>query len=110
MFSPFVDMVIEMGSPMGVVEGFGELGLQGEEFVLVEFHTEGRRTFKMVFFVTSLNVQNDVLDQVQGATLHCVSIEKLYNDVSTVNSSFNGLPSRTAMSIFANKIQNNPVA
>ena len=110
MFSSFVDMKIVIGSPMGLVEHFSSIGLQGEEFVLVEFNTKARRTFSMVFFVTHLEAASDILDQGQVVTLNCVSIEKLYNDISTVNKSFNSTMSAAAQKIFRNKIINNPTA
>ena len=110
MYSPFVSMKIVVGAPMGLVENFGPGGLQGEEFILVEFNTKARRMFSMVFFVTHVDTTSDVLDQGQVATFNCVAIEKLYNDISTVNQSFKSTMSRAAQKIFQNKIVNNPTA
>lgn len=110
MFKPFADMVVTMGAPIGLPERFSKIGLQGEEFIIAEFHTEARRTFKMAFFVTNVQVDNDMLDLASSVKLTCVAVEKLYNDISTVERSFNNTPSRIAQRIFKNKIADNPVA
>lgn len=110
MYSPYITMQVVIGSPMGLIENFSTKGLQGEEFILVEFNTLARRKFSMVFFVTHVDTSNDVLDQISSATFNCISIEKLYNDISTVNQSFNSTMSAAAQKIFQNKIVNNPTA
>ena len=109
-FSPTISMRINIGSPIGLTEHFSKIGMQGQEFVVVEFNTKARRSFKMAFFVTHIQTANDPLDQITGMTLNCLSIEKLYNDTSTVNKSFNSTPSQVAKKIFDNKIAKNPIA
>ena len=70
MFNPIISMRVNVGSPIGLPENFSIIGLQGQEFIVVEFNTKARRSFKMTFFVTHLQTANDPLDQITGCLLY----------------------------------------
>ena len=109
-FSPFMTMYCTIGAGIGLVERFATHGLQGEEFIYIKCYTPKRESLIMTFYVTNVDVKHDELNQASSVLLTCVSKEKLINDITTVSQSFKGESSKTAKTIFNDKIVNSSVS
>ena len=106
---PYIALTIHLGESKSVFERFGSKGLQGEEFVRIKFQTPTRDIIEQIFYVTGYEPVKQTEHELGNAILlHCVSKEKLINDILSVNKSFTNVAlHETAKDIITNTILNN---
>ena len=106
-FQPHMTLSIHINESKLIFEEFGTRGLQGEEFVLIEFQTPTKHVIKDLFYVTGYSpIKKDGKGLATSMVLQCVTKEKLINDQMTVNQSFSGSTSDIARNVYNNFIVN----
>ena len=104
-FNSYMSLSIHISESKLIFEEFGTKGLQGEEFISIEFQTPTKHVIKDLFYVTGYSpIKKDIKSLGTSMVLNCVSKEKLINDQMTVNQSFSGTTSDIAKNIFNNFI------
>ena len=110
-FKPHVTVDIGISQAKRITEQFGTKGLQGEEFVKLNFGTP--KTDKMdkvsdLFYVAGYTpFRRDQHDMKEGTNISCVSKEKLVNDLVSVNQAYEKTMTESASSIYNHYILQN---
>ena len=105
MTAPFMTLNITISEHKRMFERLGTKGMQGEEFVMVNFKTPTRESIQDIFYVSNIErVQSTTHKLGYTMVLRCVSKEKLISDLVTVNRAYEKTISETVKNIFNSDI------
>jgi len=108
--NPFLICQIRMSNATQLVERIGSKGLQGEEFIQINFNTPSREQVELLFHVGQITP----VKQTEHSTgsyfnILCHTKEKIIQDTLTINKAYTSTIADAVENIFKNYLQGSSV-